>query len=1268
MKRCSGLILMMLLVVFVSGTLAQWSNPVEVSWGTGADMDIDEKTGNVHIVAVTHTGEIAYTVLDKNGAILKQEMVPGVTGEEGKGYFGPSVAVDSKGFPHITYRILDNNNKFDLFYKYKTAEGWSARLQIGHRVLRGYSFRIDVDQKDRAHLAYGSAEGEDVWGPVTYVRIEGGTVVDTQTGMTRYRADDRIEIDARGDETVQLVLGCPDPNGGPIHYWRSTNSGEDLLHVGDIHHPDCRDRNGSPDVFTDTTGIVHFCYGANDDASRDRTSSVRYAKYENGIRKIDMAVTPIDFLKEWHQSLGLASIATSNSGQTVIICFQQTDGGYIYAVQSDDGGETWSEPVQITNTEFDGYEGRNKHLLRANNKRFYLVHPGNDGKIYFRWYEATDTKPPVADAGGPYTGREGSSVLFDASNSYDNSGIKTYEWDWDANGIFDETRTEPTAEHLFNDDYSGYVILRVTDVVDLTDIDSAEVTIANTNPVVELEENINGDEGQELTFTATASDSGSLDTFSYRWNFGDSETANGQTVKHRFADNGVFAVVCEVTDKDGGMGTGQMTATIQNVPPVPDAGGPYRAGLNVPITFQGSATDAGVADTATLVFEWDFDNNGTFDAQGKSVQKAFAATGDFVVKLKVSDDDGGSAEDTAKVMIQNQPPQILTIPNQEIKEGEQFKDIPLDNYVTDPDNTPAEISWMAEGMQNLSVTISNRVATITIRRPKWTGSETIQFIARDPAGAADTAQVTFTVKNVNDPPVAMKIADQTIKENGSFDVIQLDDVVNDPDNSADELNWNVYGNRNLIVEINRTVGGEKAAQNLFSGALTGVWTATIVVADSEWNSSEIIHFVVTDPGRLADTTAAKFTVQAVNDPPRIGTIPEQIINSGQEFPPLKLDNYVFDPDHADNLLKWSATGQQELVVAIINREARVTTPNPTWSKSEVITFRVTDLEGLSDEVAVKFTVDFHNQPPRLAQVPDIVFNEDDTTYISRTSLVTLVTDPDNQPADFNFSLLPMQNIDWGILTDNGSLYLTTKPNWYGREQATLVVNDGRGGADSSKFLITVNSQPDPPAAFQLLAPLDITLFMPSPVNFLWRQAKDPDGDEVKYYWMLGDSHDLLNTDALADTLISDTTFTFPLGDLPNVPDELYWQVIAFSFIDNQKQVSDNMGRIRILAAVEDISTGALPTQFRLLPNHPNPFNPETRIVFHLPRRSEIKLEIFNTMGKLVKVLDQGSRAAGIYAATWHSCDESGRPVSSGTYLCRLQAEGQQFIQKMLLMR
>ena len=92
-----------------------------------------------------------------------------------------------------------------------------------------------------------------------------------------------------------------------------------------------------------------------------------------------------------------------------------------------------------------------------------------------------------------------------------------------------------------------------------------------------------------------------------------------------------------------------------------------------------------------------------------------------------------------------------------------------------------------------------------------------------------------------------------------------------------------------------------------------------------------------------------------------------------------------------------------------------------------------------------------------------------------------------------------------------------------------------------------------------------------------------------------------------------------------------------------------------------MQTEVMPTETALLPNYPNPFNPETWIPYQLATPADVTISIYAADGKLVRTLDLGHQLVGIYesrsrAAYWDGKNENGESVASGVYYYTLSTE------------
>ena len=101
------------------------------------------------------------------------------------------------------------------------------------------------------------------------------------------------------------------------------------------------------------------------------------------------------------------------------------------------------------------------------------------------------------------------------------------------------------------------------------------------------------------------------------------------------------------------------------------------------------------------------------------------------------------------------------------------------------------------------------------------------------------------------------------------------------------------------------------------------------------------------------------------------------------------------------------------------------------------------------------------------------------------------------------------------------------------------------------------------------------------------------------------------------------------------------------------------------------STGEIPSKTMLLPNYPNPFNPETWIPYQLANSSDVTIFIYNVLGQPVRRLDIGFRHAGRYvdhsqAAHWDGRNDAEELVTSGVYFYSLSTDEFSAMRKMVI--
>ena len=98
------------------------------------------------------------------------------------------------------------------------------------------------------------------------------------------------------------------------------------------------------------------------------------------------------------------------------------------------------------------------------------------------------------------------------------------------------------------------------------------------------------------------------------------------------------------------------------------------------------------------------------------------------------------------------------------------------------------------------------------------------------------------------------------------------------------------------------------------------------------------------------------------------------------------------------------------------------------------------------------------------------------------------------------------------------------------------------------------------------------------------------------------------------------------------------------------------------------SSPELPTLFRLVQNVPNPFNPVTKVAYHVPSASRVTIRVFDVTGRLVTTLVDGVVEPGRHAAVWNGTNENGESVGSGVYFCTMETPDFHDSHKMTLLK
>jgi len=180
-----------------------------------------------------------------------------------------------------------------------------------------------------------------------------------------------------------------------------------------------------------------------------------------------------------------------------------------------------------------------------------------------------------------------------------------------------------------------------------------------------------------------------------------------------------------------------------------------------------------------------------------------------------------------------------------------------------------------------------------------------------------------------------------------------------------------------------------------------------------------------------------------------------------------------------------------------------------------------------------------------------------------------------------------------------------------------------------------------------------------------------------------------NEDYWSVSISNDAGMTWSIVEYSTLASKSVWQQVSLQL----DEYFDSPGLVQMRFVAEDLGGGSLveaavddftllgifdmtsvdpvdgpAAGFDLSQNYPNPFNPSTEIRFALRQPGPVRLAVFDTSGRLIKVLADGSFGAGEHRVFWAGSDANGSPVASGFYLYRLAIPDGGLTRRMLLLK
>lgn len=438
-----------------------------------------------------------------------------------------------------------------------------------------------------------------------------------------------------------------------------------------------------------------------------------------------------------------------------------------------------------------------------------------------------------------------------------------------------------------------------------------------------LQQDVQGEEGEELQLTALAADPGITDLLTYAWSF-DAAHAQWETavdpadphMAHVFPDEGEYPIWLEVQDGDGGQALALLTVTIVNADPSIVAFGDVAGAEGSLVHLQAEVTDPG---NDPLTYRWDFGDGRSASTETPMTDHLYADSGTYEVLLTVADDAGGTAQGTAQVEVANLPPGATAEGPLVALEGEELTFV---GGGSDPSPRDAAALTYLWSFGDGTDPVEGRVVSHAYA-DEGEGRYEATLTVTDPDGGQATAAVRLLVSNVR--PELAELPDLAAEEGIP---ITFTAPATDP-GSADELIWTW------------SVGAAAPVQTRLPELQ---WTFP-----DDQPAPVLVRVEVEDGDGGSDSTS--FNVQVANRPPRFVADPPPPATA------LQGDEYGYTlraEDDGEDALTFVLEAAPEGMELLDEQGAAVLRWIPALDQSELafpVSVRVADGDGGEDVLA-----------------------------------------------------------------------------------------------------------------------------------------------------------------------------------------------------------------------------------------------------------------------------------------------------------------------------
>ena len=777
---------------------------------------------------------------------------------------------------------------------------------------------------------------------------------------------------------------------------------------------------------------------------------------------------------------------------------------------------------------------------------------------------------PTVDAGGPYTGTEGSDITLTAvGDDPDLPGdTLTYAWDFDNDGQYDDASGASVQYPAIDGPATEIVRVRIRDSSNNEAFDNATITVNNANPVIQTATSAPETpvESQSVSFSASATDAGSIDTLSYSWNFGDGTNGSGTSPSHTYTDNGNYTVTLTVTDKDNATDTQTLMVNVGQVAPSLGAiSGEVNINEGSTNTWSSLLTKARFDDVDWSISWGDSTPNSTGSVNNDILTSTISSShiygdeGTFTLRITATDDDVQTDEATLVVTVNNVNPVIQTVStdnNQDEGTSFSFSATATDAGTSDTltytwnfdDDSPPQNGQQVEhvfeddGDYNVVLTVTDpdtgsatRMIPITVNNADpeidsttvpGSGNEgtSLGFSASASDVDADTLTYTWNFGDDTGNQTGSTIS-HTYTQNGTYTVTIT--VTDEDGGSVSQQSTVVIAN--VPPELGSTTipgNGNEGAQLNFAAsasddgadALTYTWNfgdgtgnqtgATISHTYAD-NDTYTVTITVEDQDGDTDTASATVTINNVTPTPSIDS--GDFV--GSEGPPAeRYEGSATDPGDDTLTYTWNF-GDNTPEVSGVDR----TNVSHTYLSDGVYTLTLTVEDEDGDSASTSRQVTIGGEGPALLDLRQTNgADEEAETFVFTAEATEPGNDDISYRWDFGDDSPIRESVD---LTDLNHVYEDD-----GTYTITLTVSDDDGSAQGTLQVEVANVDPTITA---LTGPPDFMGAEGERLDFS-SMATDPGDDTLTYTWSWDDGTSNTVSQNPFHTYADDGTYTVTL--------------------------------------------------------------------------------------------------------------------------------------------